>query len=483
MSIKRRSFRALISATLALFTVNGALALTPQHYASGRQLTVQDGAALGVYTLPLDVLAAVNGDLAQVAVFNGQGDVVPYAFFVPVGEHRSVHTQSLPLFPIGRSPDKPGATTTVAVTTQRDGSLARVYVAARNDATPGAFADEAATNVVGRYLIDASSIKGSIEALSFVVRSRSGDPIDFTWTLDLAAGPSLDHLTDTTYTGTLAKLTHQGTSLEVASIKTPGLAAPYVAITWRDDAPGVIERVDATVTRERVAVVPQTKELAATRIALQEPARAPINAATSPFVLLYDVQAVLPLETVQLRLNETNTLAQVQVHVSSEQPQGAALGALVYSGNVYRLSHDGALVESAPIAVSRSGRYITVTANQTASAAQLGLNADRAEAWPRLVLAYTPTQMVFVASGQAPFTLAYGSYQPSQALPPTELSAIGVSVDAARSKGDNVTAGESRRLGSPTAPREPWPWKSIGLWSVLIAGVVVLVVMTRNLLR
>jgi Protein of unknown function (DUF3999) len=480
MSRYCRLLHTVVAFGLGLFTVGPAWAVTPQDYATGRNLTINGGAALGVFTLPLDVMTAVKGDLAQVAVFNSQGNVVPYALRVPEAERRTEHSQTLPLFPILESDaPKSAAGATVAVTMQRDGTLARVYVADRQ--AP----QEPERKAIVRYLVDASLVNGSIEELAFVIRPEAGANTDFTWTLELATGNSLDHLTHVTYSGTLAQLTHQGTSLNVGSIKTPGLRERYLSITWGGKSPGVIERVEAVVTGEQAVVVPQSTEVSATRLTLGEPSKpASGNVVTSRFALVYDAQAVLPLRSLELGLREANTLAKVDVYVSSEQPQGAAtLGTLVFSGNVYRLSHNGAKFVSAPIALNRSGRYITVTANQAASEAQLGLSAEQAERWPRLTLLYSPTQALFVATGEPPFTLAYGSYQPSQAVSASELLAVNVSLNAEQIERDNVTAGESVVLGSPSAPQEPLPWQRIGLWSVLVVGVGVLVVMTRGLLR
>ena len=53
--------------------------LQPQDFVHGRTLTLTDGAALGAYTLPTEVITAVHGDTSRIAVFNAQGEVVPFA--------------------------------------------------------------------------------------------------------------------------------------------------------------------------------------------------------------------------------------------------------------------------------------------------------------------------------------------------------------------------------------------------------------------
>src|SRR5690606_1956260 len=118
------------------------------------------------------------------------------------------------------------------------------------------------------------------------------------------------------------------------------------------------------------------------------------------------------------------------------------------------------------VTLSGNQRFITIVPKQPTSETQLGLTSEQPEKWPRLRLTYAATQVLFLASGQPPFTLSFGSYEPSHASSPEQLLAVNVS-NATQLAQDNVTAGDTFVLGSLTAPQEPWPWKRIGLWSVL----------------
>lgn len=457
-----------------------AHAATPQDYARGRQLEVPKGAALGVYTLPLDVLVAVQGDLSRTAIFNGRGEVVPFGFRIPEVEVHTVANRDLPLFPVGRSETgKAGAATAVEVTTQEDGTLTRVRV------EQGSTAPRERKRTTERYLVDASTFKQPIESLTFTVRPHSGGDADFTWALRIVAGGSLDRLTRATYTGTLAHLNHQGTSLSVATIETPGLDEPYLAITWDGEAPGVIERIEARATTASRVEQARTTELSPSRAIWTGGASAPQNVGGGRrFGLVYDIQADLPLRRMQLDLRGSNAFANVDIFLSSKRPRDATqLGSLLFSGNVYRLTNNGATFDSPPVGVNASGRYVTVTARQPASEALLGLNEEAPEKWPRLTVEYAPAQALFVASGEPPFTLAYGSWQASQAQSASEILAVAGSVNAGNLERDNVTSGSEFVLGTPSAPQEPLPWKRIGLWAVLILGVGVLLAMTRGLVR
>lgn len=457
-----------------VFASTNVQAVTPQDYEKGRHLTVQDGSALGIYTLPLDILAAIDGNLAELAVFNADGNLVTYTVRVPEAMERSTLTQTLPLFPLYVAGPQQGRAATVEVATQSDGTLARVQVSAQS-------VPPTSTSRIHRYLVDASAAKGAIEELSFVIRPHASPDANFTWPVRIAAGNSLDTLSPVAYSGTLARLSHQGTNLNVEALATPGLRERYLAITWDGEAPGEIERVEARVSAKGLGAALQTTYLEAQRVPWEEAAK--LGAVTEPrFALAYDARAVLPLRALQLELPEGNRVALVDVYTKAQPPSTSDPGVLVFSGAVFRLLHQGGTVAHAPFDVATTARYVTVTTSQAASVAALGLIREQGP-FSRLEVTYAPTQVLFVASGAAPFTLAYGTYQPSHAVSPSELGLLGANLNAPPSARDNVVVGEPFTLGSKVRPPEPWPWKRIGLWSVLLVGLGVLAVMTRGLVR
>ena len=95
----------------------------------------------------------------------------------------------------------------------------------------------------------------------------------------------------------------------------------------------------------------------------------------------------------------------------------------------------------------------------------------------RLELGYVPLELAFLAQGEGPFLLAYGS----GTAPPAQV------IDCARL--DTAAPAEAlpaRELGGEAALRpapEPLPTRRIVLWGILLLGAALVVVMALGLLR
>jgi hypothetical protein len=114
---------------------------------------------------------------------------------------------------------------------------------------------------------------------------------------------------------------------------------------------------------------------------------------------------------------------------------------------------------------------ITFTTPTTLSTAEL----------PQLRAAYTPERLLFIAQGQAPFQVAYGS---SIVPPPTNaLAGLLRELDADGKTASPVTPGQPRKIGSGNPPPPPLPWEKSLLWTLLLAGVLLLAWMARRLMR
>jgi hypothetical protein len=108
---------------------------------------------------------------------------------------------------------------------------------------------------------------------------------------------------------------------------------------------------------------------------------------------------------------------------------------------------------------------------------------------PKLTLGWVPHELVFIARGEGPFQLAYGSAVALPAQAPVEsilpeiatpdAASNRVKVAAARLGPQTVLGGDARR--SPAPP--PFPWKSVLLWIALALGVGVLAFMAIRLSR
>jgi hypothetical protein len=108
---------------------------------------------------------------------------------------------------------------------------------------------------------------------------------------------------------------------------------------------------------------------------------------------------------------------------------------------------------------------------------------------PKLTLGWVPHELLFIARGEGPFQLAYGSATaraaeaPVQSIVPEiampDSSPKRVKIAVAQLGPQVLLGGEARR----TPPPPPFPWKSVLLWVALALGVAVLAFMAIRLSR
>ncbi len=103
---------------------------------------------------------------------------------------------------------------------------------------------------------------------------------------------------------------------------------------------------------------------------------------------------------------------------------------------------------------------------------------------PDIRIAWPQRQLIFLAQGKAPFTLAYGN--------PTvgPISDLGLAqliqgIDRTGVKPEAVLLGKAHRVEAyhPAVAETQVPWKTIGLWLVLLLGTAVLGYMALSLYR
>ena len=102
-----------------------------------------------------------------------------------------------------------------------------------------------------------------------------------------------------------------------------------------------------------------------------------------------------------------------------------------------------------------------------------------------LRVAVRATQLVFLARGEPPFTLALGNASAKAANLPLSTLIPDYSAERLNTLGQATVAGDVR-VTSPAlvaaVDTEP-NWKKLGLWAVLLLGVAALGAMAYSLLR
>ena len=105
---------------------------------------------------------------------------------------------------------------------------------------------------------------------------------------------------------------------------------------------------------------------------------------------------------------------------------------------------------------------------------------------PVLKLGWIPEELLFVATGESPFTLAYGSARVGPVMAPltqllseSTIKQQGHLVKPAR-LGATIDFGDDSRL---QPPKPPVDWKRYLLWAVLVLGVAALAFMALRLYK
>lgn len=143
----------ILAAMLLCFLASPASAreMTPHDFAYGVPLATTGRDALCEFPLPAHVYRYVTrGDLGDICVFNGRGEVVPFSLHQVSQPHPAPpEFRSLPLFPLAEVTGKKGDGVTLQVRRSPEGSLIRIETA--DGKTAG--------SAISSCLLDAASLK------------------------------------------------------------------------------------------------------------------------------------------------------------------------------------------------------------------------------------------------------------------------------------------------------------------------------------
>ncbi len=448
---------------LALTLLTLAVALLPPHgnaqltealsiddFAFSMRITTAPDRAIQTAIIPISVYRnVVRADLGDLRVFNQKGVEVPHAMRTLDGHKRGEPAHvSLPLFPLLGSKDgRSQGDLALEVERSADGQVLSIRTK-----TSGPSPESTAGAPVLGYILDASAVEGPIAGLDVEF-----GPTDGNYVVHLRVDQSDDLAKWRTVTRdqTLIRLNYEGNQIEDHHIDLPNTKAKYFRLSWRDAAlPAPIVTTNAELRAETVP-----GERLSFRVSATPPA--------APGAYVFDLGGPLPVDRVSVLLPNENTLIKAEL-ASSNQLGGAKDRAS--TGRFYRIRENGQALSSPAIDLARrTDRYwfIDVTVN----------GGTLGDALPQLVFEYFPDQLVFLAQGDAPYDLAYGSHKTK----PTRFSASDllalVNQDSAELPRETaLLAPETLRTGQAalTEPPPPPPIQTYVLWGILVFGVVML---------
>lgn len=426
-----------------------ALADTPDNYHYLMPLLPQHEGGQHRLLLPADVyLHAEQPNLADLRIFNAGRASLPFAFSSEPDDppakpaHQTLNWFALP----DSSPDPDTLVVNVHLTVSLlpDGTL----TASRGRTTPS-------SGQIKRYLIDASRLKQPAQALE----------------IDAEDSNTLHHLTlegsdDLKLWRTLAYHApwldlHSGANrLTLKRVEFPPARSKYFRLTW-DDLPVPIKQVIVETTADNAPAQYLTHVL---QIRQRQ-------AASQDYE--FELPAPICLERLRLLLPQADSIASASFFARRAehdpwQPVTAA--------TFYRISRDNTEIASpAHVLSGIRSRYWRL---------HLDRYSTEFPATLQLEIGWRPHQLVFLATGAAPYTLAFGNPKAKPAgFPLSTLlpgyrakDELGLPIAAT-----GVIAGRTAGGATFIDSWQEMEWKPLLLWAILIAGVVLLGWMAWNI--
>jgi len=441
--------KSLLPALLAAVSLSATAAEAPADFAFAVPIEGLGAGALHRVAIPQAVYeSAAFADLRDLRVFNGAGEVVPYAFRPVERTTERPAPVALPIFPLQGPRDVRADELDLSF----DRSGQRVSVRLRSSAPKGG------PQVALGYLIDASAVKTPLNGIEVDWGKIVPDALAST---RVEAGDDLKHWTTLATDAPLGALAHAGRRLERKTIEYPSLKAKYLRVLWTDPERAIELRSIYGLSPAQHA---QPERLWKEVVAAPD--------AVKPGEYLADLGGRFPLERLALRLPQENTIVPVRL-LSRANPEERWTP--VTHAVAYRLNQNGRELVSPDIVVGvNSHRYWLLRVDPAAGGIGSG---------PLILKAgWTPREIVFTARGTGPFRLAYGNSRAQAGSFRIDTLVPGWRTDqepqmaVATTGAVQKLAGEAAAL--PRADLRKW-----GLWSALFVAVAVLAWMVWRLTR
>jgi hypothetical protein len=447
--------RWTLAGALAIFLAAPAQAQDPRKHDFAYGIAVRPGKDAPLYRvrLPLAVYRGVTrSDLGDLRVFNAGGGLVPHELWSPPDreqvERRVIPSRVFPLFE----------------STPEELSAIRIQIESGAERASISLAPDFAPAGVVAYLLDPRPVDPAYAAErlvlhwetpkdgkgGFVRRIRVEESDDLSSWRMLASSVAAD-------------LWRDGERLRRNEIPLPSRAARYLRLTSEEGS------FPMTLTGVELVLASKTELVETLRVEIPDPRR-------EKGEIHFETPGPILVEEVEISPSERNTWTEVALFSRSDlkgewiRRAGAA---------VYRFEVDGdELTETRLPVTSTRDRYWKLTTGE----ARGGFGSSL----PSLSVGYRPDDVVFVARGELPFEIAYGS---GRVVPPPRaresLRVLTTSEEKALVPETDLALSEPRTLGGEDVLSGPLipDWKRFVLWGVLAAASLALLLTARAALR
>ena len=423
---------------------------TPADFTSHVPLSVSGSGPWYRLELPLAVqLNARQADLGDVRVFNAAGEPQAYALSRQASQRsESRNVTAVKWFPLYAA-DTQQALPDVVMKATTSGTL--VEIKPSTAPKPG-------KQVLRGWVLDASAIKAPLQQLS-LDWSREQEGFQ---RFSIEASDDLQHW-KAWGDGQVARLSFADERVEQHDVSLPGQSARYLRLVWQGQAAPLLTsaKLESAASSNLPMPLVWSQAFPGERLKAGE--------------YSWQLPTGLNVERLRVELKQSNTLAPVTLSGRSDAKQ---TWQPLSNGLLYRLTQNGKDVVQDELQLP----------GQTV--AQLKLQVDErggglgVEA-PALRVAVRATQLVFLARGEPPFSLALGNASVKAASLPLSTLIPDYSPERLKALGQATLVGEIAVKPPAIAalPEAGTDWKKLGLWAVLLLGVAALGAMAYSLLR
>lgn len=439
---------------LIVLVAASAHAERPSDYASGVPLTPAGNGPFQRVAVPEAVYErSVRPGLADVRVFNADGEVVPFAWRPrPATALARPDPVTLPHFPLYVDRDRRDVSG-ISLSVVRNAAGTAIDIKS-SDATP------MVGQVLGGFVLDASALSEPLSALVFTLPGAVGAT---SMHLRVDASDDLANWRTVAPDAVLVNLEYAGRRLVRDRVEIPATRSKYLRLSWNVGAPVIEFTAVAAEYAEHVVEAPrQWRVVAGTPVADHE----------GDFE--YDLGGAYPVDRIDVSLSEPNSVvpAQILARTNATEPW-QQVGSTVF----YRLREPGGEVTSVPVAVAGGERRYWLLRFDPRSGAPARIAPPMRAGWQ-------PAELVFATRGSPPFTLAYGNRAATPGALP--IATLVPGYDAAKGLPPGIAVaytGQAAELGGPDRLREPPDVKRWILWASLALGALALGWMAWRLSR
>ena len=436
---------------ISLWLVQTATAtdLQKKDFAYGYTIEIDGAGAVYSVPLPYEVYRhSVWDNLADVRVFNAEGEIVPHELrHAEPLDHRQEVRLSIPFFPLSPKSFSPDEETSLEVRRNIGGEV--VSITKKGDVQQPA----------SSYLLDLR--RAGPYPLRLRLQWRTGGT-GFVTPVSISAS---DNLLDWRRVGssTLADLHFMGNRIRHRHIVLGDNPGKYLRLT--------LEKGGEAIRLTGIEAVSDSPARGMKRSWVDLPLRQ--TSEQGEAYLRAQLAGTLPVEALQLGFPQPNSLLRVRIETRIPGEPWRYLGDYLF----YELLEGGVRLVNEPLVIARENmRSFRMEVLRDGTGGQ--------SEPPVLEVGYLPHDLLFIVRGPGPFMLAFGNGELKEGGPGENRGNLhGLAGEQNRSIVRQAALGEKRVLGGEDRlkRKEEIPWKKIVLWAVLLSGVAVLAVMTWSL--